>query len=249
MRINNRNRSDKRGILLGWFILLSVLAHGLFLTMPVDKPDEIHYVSLSSTLQVTIASSRSHTSLNQEIAAEAAEKETATSHQQSVLARQADALALSVKTTEKSATGNKHSAGHPEPETSPVKRKKSAKISGPGAITQTFTEASKSNTATASEKNVPLNHLRQQLKEAIKTRFTYPRIARRMGWEGLVGLSFHIENDGSLNKIRIARSSGHKILDENARKTIQGIGRIQVASNLQIQPVDTEIEVLYRLAD
>ena len=74
-------------------------------------------------------------------------------------------------------------------------------------------------------------------------------MARRMGWEGLVGLSLHIENDGSLNTIRIARSSGHKILDENARKTIQGIGRIQVASNLQIQPVDTEIEVLYRLAD
>jgi TonB family protein len=246
MRIHNCNRSGKRGILLGWFILLSVLAHGLFLTMPADKPDNNLYVSLSSTLQVTIISSKSDTSLNQEIAAE---KETATTHQQSVLGKEANALPLSVKTTEKSAIGNKHSAVHPEPETSPVKRKNPVKTSVPVNITQTYTEASKSNTATVSEKNVPLNHLRQQLKEAIKTRFTYPRIARRMGWEGLVGLSFHIENDGSLNKIRIARSSGHKILDENARKTIQGIGRIQVASNLQIQPVDTEIEVLYRLAD
>ncbi len=246
MRIHNCNRSGKRGIIPGWFILLSVLAHGLFLTMPADKPDNNLYVSLSSTLQVTIVSSKSDTSLNQEIAAE---KEISTSHQQSVAATKTKTLPLSAKTTEKSATSSKHSAGHTEPEISPVKRKRSANTFEPGTITQTFTEASKSNTATNSVENVPLNHLRQQLKEAIKTRFTYPRIARRMGWEGLVGLSFHIENDGSLNKIRIARSSGHKILDENARNTIQGIGRIQVASNLQIQPVDTEIEVLYRLAD
>jgi TonB family protein len=59
----------------------------------------------------------------------------------------------------------------------------------------------------------------------------------------------HIEKDGSLNQVRVARSSGHKVLDDNARQTIQNIGRIQVASNLTIQAADTEIEVLYRLTD
>ena len=83
----------------------------------------------------------------------------------------------------------------------------------------------------------------------ISTRITYPPLASRMGWEGLVGLSLHLDQHGSLNQVRVARSSVHKVLDDNARKTIQNIGRIQVASNLTIQAVDTEIEVLYRLTD
>lgn len=231
---------------MGWFILLSVLVHGLFLIMPGNKPDNNLYVSLSSPLQVTVVSSTSAASLNKAIAVE---KETAASQQKSAAGTKNIALAQAVKTTGRSDTGNKSSASSAAPETGTVSRNNPVKTSVNRTSTQTITEASKSNTATASVKNVPLNHLRQQLKETIKARFTYPRMARRMGWEGLVGLSLHIENDGSLNTIRIARSSGHKILDENARKTIQGIGRIQVASNLQIQAVDTEIEVLYRLAD
>jgi TonB family protein len=246
MQINNSKKSAKRGILLGWFILFSVLAHGLFLTISGDNPDNNLYVSLSSPLQVTVVSSTSASSSNQAIAVE---EEAATSLQKYAAATKAIALPQSVKTTGKSDTGNSNNASSGAPETVTLNRHNPVKTSVNRTSTQTFTEAPKSNSATARVKNVPLNHLRQQLKETIKARFTYPRMARRMGWEGLVGLSLHIENDGSLNTIRIARSSGHKILDENARKTIQGIGRIQVASNLQIQPVDTEIEVLYRLAD
>ena len=246
MQINNSKKSAKRGILLGWFILFSVLAHGLFLTIPGDNPDNNLYVSLSSPLQVTVVSSASASSSNQAIAVE---EEAATSLQKSATATKTIALPQSVRTTGKPDTGNNNSASSAAPETGTLIRQNTVKTSVNRTSTQTFTEASKLNSATARVKNVPLNHLRQKLKETIKARFTYPRMARRMGWEGLVGLSLHIENDGSLNTIRIARSSGHKILDENARKTIQGIGRIQVASNLQIQPVDTEIEVLYRLAD
>jgi TonB family protein len=246
MHINNSKKSAKRGILLGWFILLSVLAHGLFLTIPGDNPDNNLYVSLSSPLQVTIVSSTSASSSNQAIAVD---EKAATSQQKSAADTKTIALRQSVRTTGKSDTGNNNSASSAAPETGTLIRHNPAKTSVNRNNTQTFTEASKSSSATTRVKNVPLNHLRQQLKETIKARFTYPRMARRMGWEGLVGLSLHIENDGSLNTIRIARSSGHKILDENARKTILGIGRIQVASNLQIQAVDTEIEVLYRLAD
>ena len=245
MQINHIKKSAKRGIPMAWFILLSVLAHGLFLIMPDNEQDNNLYVSLSGPLQVTVVSSTSASSINQ---ANVVEKETATSRQQSAAATKTIDLPQPVKNTGNFDAGN-NSASSDAPETGTKSRKNPVKTSVNRSSTETFTEASKSDTATIKVKNVPLNHLRQQLKETIKARFTYPRMARRMGWEGLVGLSLHIENDGSLNTIRIARSSGHKILDENARKTIQGIGRIQVASNLQIQAVDTEIEVLYRLAD
>ncbi|MCK5361159.1 MAG: TonB family protein, partial [Gammaproteobacteria bacterium] len=117
------------------------------------------------------------------------------------------------------------------------------------SITEVVTKPDAEQATTKTDNSATLNHLRQQLKQSIRARFTYPRIARRMGWEGLVGLSLQIKNDGTLNKIRIARSSGHKVLDENARKTIQSIGRLQIASNLTMQSAETEIEVLYTLTD
>ena len=70
-----------------------------------------------------------------------------------------------------------------------------------------------------------------------------------MGWEGLVALSLQIESDGRLQQVRVKRTSGYKVLDENARKTVAQLGRIVLSENLHSQPVDTEVEVLYRLTN
>ena len=249
MKLNHPVSSSKRITLLGWFVLLSGLAHGLFLAIPEDTPDNKLLVSLGSPLQVTVISSRTALSSNQAtVAGNRPATNQQTSQQKPVT--ETKTVPLSVKTTGKPGTGNKKSTKSLKPDKNVIPKNNPVKTPVyKHSDTELFTEDKTKSTTTVKAKNVPLNHLRQQLKETIRARFTYPRMAQRMGWEGLVGLSLHIEDDGSLNQVRIARSSGHKILDENARKTIQHIGRLQVASNLTIRPVDTEIEVLYRLTE
>lgn len=240
MLTNHSTKVINHSHVLGWFVLVSVLVHGLFMLVPVNKTGNTLYVNLSSPLQVTVVSSRSAGS-------SAKDSEVDTKPQK--LQHTTDERTVVAKAEKKSdiAAGNNAST---KPDNRPAAKKNNARTSSTKISSrETLIESPISPEAPVNVQNVALNHLRQQLKEMIRTRFTYPRMARRMGWEGLVGLSLHIEDDGSLNQVRVARSSGHKVLDDNARKTIQSIGRIQVASNLTIQAADTEIEVLYRLTD
>lgn len=61
------------------------------------------------------------------------------------------------------------------------------------------------------------------IRELILDNLTYPVIARRMGWKGNLTVSFVICEGGNVENVRIVKSSGHKILDDNALSTIRGI--------------------------
>lgn len=230
--------SRSNNVFLGWFVVASVIAHGIFIAFTGNEADQTLSVNLSTPLMVTVVSSRSE-----------AKPETQTATQKTGSTSKPLLQPLSVKKEKLSVRKNNKKSSVQAAKKAQL-TEKSEEISADDKNNVNVT----AETATAlpdviNVKNIPLNHLRQQLKQAIKARFTYPRMARRMGWEGLVGISLHIEDDGSLNQIHIARSSGHKLLDENARKTIQNIGRIHIASNLTIQASNTEIEVLYKLTD
>ncbi|HOE18385.1 MAG TPA: energy transducer TonB [Syntrophorhabdaceae bacterium] len=61
------------------------------------------------------------------------------------------------------------------------------------------------------------------IRDMILKNLTYPAIARRMGWKGNLTVSFVICEGGSVENIRVVRSSGRKVLDENALSTIRAI--------------------------
>jgi periplasmic protein TonB len=48
----------------------------------------------------------------------------------------------------------------------------------------------------------------------------YPNYAREQGWEGIVFLKVLVNSDGTVGEIGVEKSSGYKILDESALKTI-----------------------------
>lgn len=79
------------------------------------------------------------------------------------------------------------------------------------------------------------------LRERIQSRIVYPEEAVRRGLEGEVLLRIHIETGGTPGKIRVARSSGARILDDAARR---GVVR---AAPLPVSPGWVEIPVLFRL--
>lgn len=55
----------------------------------------------------------------------------------------------------------------------------------------------------------------------IEGHLSYPYIARRMGYEGRVLLSFSIGPDGQVKKIRLVKSSGYRALDREAKRAVQ----------------------------
>lgn len=54
------------------------------------------------------------------------------------------------------------------------------------------------------------------IRDLIQKNAAYPKLARQMGWEGRVTVSFLISSDGNTKDIRIKQSSGIAILDQSS---------------------------------
>jgi periplasmic protein TonB len=59
-----------------------------------------------------------------------------------------------------------------------------------------------------------------EIRRRVLARLTYPRMARTMGWEGVVVVSFLIVPGGQVTGIAVARSSGHEALDRAALEAV-----------------------------
>jgi TonB family protein len=94
------------------------------------------------------------------------------------------------------------------------------------------------------------NHLISQLHGALDRRFIYPPLARRHGWEGTVQIGLHLDMHGQLGALRVVRSSGYAILDDDAIKTLKRVGSIPRARAwLDGRAFETELTVIYRLIE
>ena len=60
------------------------------------------------------------------------------------------------------------------------------------------------------------------IRDKILQRVTYPPLARRMGWQGKVVLSFVINPNGTIKEPEVAQGSGHEILDQSALEALKG---------------------------
>ena len=59
------------------------------------------------------------------------------------------------------------------------------------------------------------------IRNAILANLHYPMIARRQGWCGKVDVAFLIKPDGHISELRIEKSSGYTVLDEQALEAIR----------------------------
>jgi protein TonB len=81
------------------------------------------------------------------------------------------------------------------------------------------------------------------IKNIIQANITYPARALRMGWQGKVIIAFIILENGSASNIKIAKSSGFEVLDDNVIKTVEAVAPFPKP------PVKAELRVpiIYRL--
>ncbi len=83
-------------------------------------------------------------------------------------------------------------------------------------------------------------YIRQDIQKLIK----YPRIARKMGWQGKVVVEFIVCKDGQVTDIHIVESSGFASLDKNAIVTIKKAAPFPSPSF----PAKLIVPVVYRLS-
>lgn len=82
------------------------------------------------------------------------------------------------------------------------------------------------------------------IQKGIQQQIKYPRIARRMGWEGKVVVEFIICEDGQVTDVHIVESSGFSALDKNAVTTIKKAAPFPAPTF----PAKLIVPVVYRLS-
>ncbi|NOY67423.1 MAG: energy transducer TonB [Gammaproteobacteria bacterium] len=92
--------------------------------------------------------------------------------------------------------------------------------------------------------------IQKQLSLKIKFLRNYPRIAIRNEWEGRVKLGIRVLSNGQLADVHIVNSSGYRILDNAAMRSINKIASLPEASYwLNGQAINVVLPVIYKLSD
>jgi protein TonB len=73
------------------------------------------------------------------------------------------------------------------------------------------------------------------IRDIVQRKLRYPKIARRMGWEGKVIISFIVCVDGHARDITVKKGSGIELLDRNA------VTAVQMASPFPRPPAEAQL--------
>lgn len=96
--------------------------------------------------------------------------------------------------------------------------------------------------------------LEQRLLDSLRTalipHFSYPLLARRRGWEGIVRIGLRIEANGSLTRLHLVEASPYDVLNTAAINSLVRLARLPNAGDwLQGRHVDLVLPVEYRLLE
>jgi len=88
----------------------------------------------------------------------------------------------------------------------------------------------------------------RRINEAAERFKVYPRVAIDNGWRGEVGLEMLIGADGGIAALRVSRSSGHKVLDEQALKMFaRAKPEVRLPAALRGHAFALELRAVFRL--
>jgi protein TonB len=216
---------------LSWFLCLSVAAHAALLTawqMPVYTPGNSgHALQLSITQRA--GDSR---------------------EQPSPLTGPAAPTAANIpEPPQQTEAPVNRMATRPQRAPVPVRKASPAQTRPATAAVDTASNTAAVASSPVLQREETDRHLRSSVMELLSRELTYPAIARRKGWQGVVKLALHIEADGSITELQLAESSGYSILDRAAVQCLQFASLPGAARWLQGRTIDIVVPVEYRLVD
>lgn len=85
------------------------------------------------------------------------------------------------------------------------------------------------------------------LRDTIERSKAYPLLAQQRGWEGEVLLAFRVVDDGAIQSVHVARSSGNPLLDRSAVTALQNVERVIPSLWRNGDHAELELSVIYRL--
>jgi periplasmic protein TonB len=83
----------------------------------------------------------------------------------------------------------------------------------------------------------------QYIRDLILKHLIYPSQAKKMGWEGGVSISFTITESGRAESLKVMKSSGYAVLDDNVLETIKEVQPFPKPP----APARIDIPIKYRL--
>jgi len=90
----------------------------------------------------------------------------------------------------------------------------------------------------------------REMHRLLAAQFAYPPLALRQGLQGQVLVAVSIEANGTIANAKLARSSGHRILDLAAVKSVRAIRRApQLQQWLRGRSISINVPVTYRLIE
>jgi periplasmic protein TonB len=119
--------------------------------------------------------------------------------------------------------------------TQPVKTRRAGDVQAPAA------------TGMETARQTAEEQLHKSILRLISSRFNYPLLARRKGWQGVVKLQVHIESDGRISRLHVEQTSGYAVLDRAALQSLQLASVPDAQQWMQGQAIDIIIPVEYRL--
>lgn len=99
------------------------------------------------------------------------------------------------------------------------------------------------------ETDTALSNVRAAVYTALQAHFSYPRRARLRGWEGTVVIALRILPDGAVTDVRISDSSGIRVLDDAAIRSVSAMHVPEVVAWMNGHGIDMIIPVEYHLTD
>lgn len=93
------------------------------------------------------------------------------------------------------------------------------------------------------------SRIRARLTEHMQQQFSYPLLARRRGWQGVVRLRFIVTTRGQITNVELASSSGYRLLDTSALDSAAQIRELPGILNAagSTAPIKVEIPVRFLL--
>ena len=93
-----------------------------------------------------------------------------------------------------------------------------------------------------------IDSYRRQLTDLFAREHEYPRVAAMRGWEGEVRLRLRVARRGQLLGVRVDRSSGFEVLDQDALALLEGHGKLPpLPEALEVAEIEVVVPITYRL--
>jgi TonB family protein len=85
-----------------------------------------------------------------------------------------------------------------------------------------------------------------EMQKQIADNIIYPPAIVNTGWEGMVVLKLNIDHAGNLKDVQVAKSSGHRIFDNEAVKLVRGLSYPPFPPDVGLEELSIEVPIAYR---